>query len=115
MTHKPTSFRFMMKNLFCLAVFFSFDLALAGMVTFKDGNGQIYQIDASYTAKNGARITRIRWPDNAVDVIKVEGCSRGSGDLTRYDKSERKKYETLPWSLKGTYLIDRVAREVCKL
>ena len=115
MIHNPTTFQFMMKNLFCLVVFFSPGLALAGMVAFKDGNGQIYQIDTGYNAKNGVRTTRIRWPDNAVDVIEVDGCSRGSGELTRYDKNQRKKFETLSWSSSGVYLIDRVAREVCKL
>ena len=115
MTNNIAALRFLIKNLLCLALLFSSNFALAGTVMFKDGNGQIYQIDTNYSTKNGARTTRIRWPDNAVDVIKVEGCARGSGGLTRYDKSERKKYETLQWSLNGIQLIDKVAREVCKL
>jgi hypothetical protein len=75
----------------------------------------MYQIDDSFTKSGDKRVTKIRWPDNAVDVIHISGCNSNSGLLTRFDKSGRKQYESLPWSIGGGNLIDRVATEVCKL
>ena len=86
----------------------------AGMIIIKGPGGEMYQIDDNIKVEGEVRISRIRWPDNVVNIIHVGGCNGGLTVLTRFDQSGRRQYETLLWVSGGDNLIDRVAGAVCR-
>lgn len=98
-----------------LGLFFVSSL-YAGMIVIRGPSGEQYQINEKFKVKNGVRITQIRWPDNKVDTIHISGCDgRSARTLTRYSRSGRDRFETLPWSPGGINLIDRVSISVCAI
>lgn len=88
--------------------------ACADIIVIKDGQGQQYQIDGNVKVENGVRISRIRWPDNQVNTIRVTTCEQGKGILYSYDASGKKFLNSAPWSARGQMLVDKVAVIVCK-
>lgn len=89
-------------------------LADADILMFKDGYGQTYQIDGNIRVENGVRISKIRWPDNRVNTIRVTSCGQKTGVVYMYDASGKKYIEAIPWNHRGSMLVDRVATIVCK-
>lgn len=86
----------------------------ADILMFRDWQGRQYQIDGNIKVENGVRISRIRWPDNQVNTIKVTGCEQGKGVLYSYDAAGKKMLNSVPWNGRGSMLVDRVAATVCK-
>jgi len=89
-------------------------LVNADILMFKDGYGQTYQVDGSIRVENGVRISKIRWPDNRVNTIRVTSCGQKGGVVYMYDASGKKYIEAIPWNHRGSMLVDRVATIVCK-
>ena len=89
-------------------------LVNADILMLKDGYGQTYQIDGSIRVENGVRFSKIRWPDNRVNTIRVTSCGQKTGVIYMYDASGKKYIEAIPWNRKGSMLVDRVATIVCK-
>lgn len=89
-------------------------VTFADILMFKDGYGQTYQIDSSIRVENGVRISKIRWPDNRVNTLRVTSCGQKTGVIYMYDASGKKYIEAIPWTRKGSMLVDRVATIVCK-
>jgi hypothetical protein len=88
--------------------------AYADILLIKDGQGQQYQIDGNVRVENGVRISRIRWPDNRVNTIKITTCGQNKGTLYTYDAAGKRYIGATSWDGRGSMLIDRVAVIVCK-